>query len=110
MATELTRDRSEGTTRTPAMQRILEKVANAEELFMRDEWPYPNHASFVPSDVPEAGKEITRDLREMKTVILVYPDGTERWIEPREPGLLRRRRLRAPRLVGRLLRRAPAAR
>ncbi len=46
---------------------------------------YPNGSEFVGADVPWLGKVIAESAREGRPVVLVYPDGAERIIEPREP-------------------------
>jgi hypothetical protein len=46
---------------------------------------YPNGSVFVGADLPGLGRALARDIREGRPVVLVYPDGMERIIEPREP-------------------------
>lgn len=46
---------------------------------------YPNGSAFVGADVPYLGQSLARYVREGRPVVLVYPDGAERIIEPREP-------------------------
>jgi hypothetical protein len=46
---------------------------------------YPNGSTFVGADMPGLGRALARNAREGRTVVLVYPDGAERIIEPREP-------------------------
>lgn len=46
---------------------------------------YPNGSVFVGADLPDLGSALARDIREGRPVVLVYPDGAERIIEPREP-------------------------
>jgi hypothetical protein len=46
---------------------------------------YPNGSAFVGADMPGLGQVLARNAREGRTVVLVYPDGAERIIEPREP-------------------------
>jgi hypothetical protein len=45
---------------------------------------YPNGSAFVGADVPYLGESLARYAREGRPVVLVYPDGVERIIEPRE--------------------------
>jgi len=103
MATKLEKEtKAEAKTQwTPAQEIIW---AKNDQAITSDYWPYPNGVVFVPADVPWVGEALVRDFLEKKTVALVYPDGAELLLEPREPGLPRRRRV--PRLVGRLLGRA----
>ena len=46
---------------------------------------YPNGSTFVGADMPGLGRALAENAREGRTVVLVYPDGAERIIEPREP-------------------------
>lgn len=46
---------------------------------------YPNGSAFVGADMSGLGQVLARYAREGRTVVLVYPDGAERIIEPREP-------------------------
>lgn len=46
---------------------------------------YPNGASFVGADLPGLGEILARDALEERAVVLVYPDGEERIIEPHKP-------------------------
>jgi uncharacterized protein with von Willebrand factor type A (vWA) domain len=46
---------------------------------------YPNGAAFVGADLPSLGQILARDALEERAVVLVYPDGEERIIEPHKP-------------------------
>jgi hypothetical protein len=46
---------------------------------------YPKGAAFVGADLPGLGDILARDAREERAVVLVYPDGEERIIEPHKP-------------------------
>ena len=48
---------------------------------------YPNRSAFVGADLPDLGQTLARYAREWRPVVLVYPDGAERIIEPREPSV-----------------------
>lgn len=46
---------------------------------------YPNGSVFMGADLSDLGEALARNIREGRPVVLVYPDGAERIIEPREP-------------------------
>ncbi len=46
---------------------------------------YPHGAAFVGADLPGLGEILARNAREDRAVVLVYPDGEERIVEPRRP-------------------------
>ncbi len=46
---------------------------------------YPLGATFVGADLPGLGAILAKKAREGGAVVLVYPDGEERVIEPRRP-------------------------
>jgi hypothetical protein len=43
---------------------------------------YPNRSAFVGADIPNLGQSLARYALEGRPVVLVYPDGAERIIEP----------------------------
>lgn len=46
---------------------------------------YPDGASFVGADMPRLGEILADSASEHRAVVLVYPDGRELIVEPREP-------------------------
>jgi hypothetical protein len=50
----------------------------AIELAIEGNSPYPDRATFVDADSPNAGREIERSLDEGYAVVLVSADGAER--------------------------------
>lgn len=52
------------------------------ELLLADEIDYPNRAVFVPADLPDFGKVMGRALLRDETIVVIFPDGRERLIEP----------------------------
>lgn len=49
------------------------------------ETAYPNGARFIGADMPGFETSLHRALREKEPVVVVYPDGDVRILEPREP-------------------------
>jgi hypothetical protein len=43
---------------------------------------YPKGAVFVDAEAPFAGSAVVRNMREGQSVVLVYPDGMERIVQP----------------------------
>jgi hypothetical protein len=62
---------------TAATEIIFERVITKLEA---DEFDYPNDVVFVPADHPDFGIMIGRSLLKEKPIIVVYPDGRERFI------------------------------
>jgi len=52
------------------------------ELMLADEIDIPNRAVFVPADLPGFGEVMKRRLAEDRPIVVIYPDGTERLIQP----------------------------
>jgi hypothetical protein len=54
----------------------------AIELAIRDESPYPSSALFLDYDAPDLSNRIARAFDERISVILVWPDGSSRVLQP----------------------------
>jgi hypothetical protein len=54
----------------------------AIELAIRGRSPYPSRASFVNHDSPQLGAEIARAFDADSAVVLVWPDGSSRVLQP----------------------------
>ena len=46
---------------------------------------YPDDVVFIPADIPDFGQALGRALLERSPIVVVYPDGRERLIEPVDP-------------------------
>jgi hypothetical protein len=68
---------------TPATEVIFDRViAKLED----DSFDYPNDVLFIPADLADFGEAMSQALLEDKPIIVVYPDGRERFIPA--PGVL----------------------
>ncbi len=75
-----------GSSRTPGSILASERFdAAIEDGIAERPARYPNGAVFVGADLPGLGEIFARDVREERAIVLVYPDGEERIIEPRKP-------------------------
>lgn len=73
-------------TRTPGSILASERFdAAIEDGLAERPARYPNGAAFVGADIPGLGKVLARNAREGRPVVLVYPDGEERVLEPHTP-------------------------
>ncbi len=54
----------------------------AIELTIKGQSPYPSRASFVDHDSPCLAKEIVRAFDQQHAVVLVWPDGSSRVLQP----------------------------
>jgi len=54
----------------------------AIELVLQDRSPYPDRASFLDHDMPDLAKWIARAFDDDKAVVLVWPDGSSRVLQP----------------------------
>jgi len=54
----------------------------AIELAIKGRSPYPMRATFLNHDAPELGKGIARAFEDDRAVVLVWPDGSSRVLEP----------------------------
>jgi hypothetical protein len=70
---------------TPASEIALDRLT---ELALSDEPEYPNDTVLMPSDLPELGERLSRALEREVPLVIVYPDGRERFIAA--PALPRR--------------------
>jgi hypothetical protein len=73
---------------TPATEVAFDRMT---ELLLADEIEYPNELTFVPADLPDFGTVMLRALSKNIAIVVVYPDGRERFI----PAPSRARRLRS---------------
>lgn len=64
---------------TPATDLAFDRVA---ELIVADEIDVPNRSVFIPADIPAFGSVMKSALLEDKPIVVIYPDGYERVIEP----------------------------
>jgi hypothetical protein len=62
---------------SPATEIIFERVI---EMIENDDFEYPNDVSFIPADDSDFGRSLRRELLKEKPIVVVYPDGTERFI------------------------------
>ena len=67
---------------TAAGELAAERFRLATDLALEGKSPYPNEAVFVAADLPELGELVARHARERRPVVLVYPDGDERFLLP----------------------------
>lgn len=73
-------------TRTPGSILASERFdAAIEDGLAERPARYPNGAAFVGADMPGLGDVLARHAREGRPVVLVYPDGEERVLEPHKP-------------------------
>jgi hypothetical protein len=75
MAVKLTKD---GPVLSPASRLVDEAI----ELVLQDRSPYPDRASFLDHDMPDLAKWIARAFDDDKAVVLVWPDGSSRVLQP----------------------------
>jgi hypothetical protein len=52
------------------------------ELIVADEIDVPNRSVFVPADLPDFDAALRRERKKGRPVVVIYPDGRERVIEP----------------------------
>ena len=62
---------------SPATEIIFERVI---EMIENDDFEYPNDVSFIPADGSDFGASLRKALLKEKPIVVVYPDGTERFI------------------------------
>lgn len=67
---------------TVATDLAFKRVA---ELAVSDQDVYPDGAVFLAADIPDFGRIIYRELLEGSAIVVIYPDGRERLVEPRDP-------------------------
>jgi hypothetical protein len=73
-------------SRTPGSELASRRFdAAIEDAIAERPSQYPNGASFVGADLPGLGAILAEYAREERPVVLVYPDGSERIIEPHAP-------------------------
>jgi len=77
MATRLRRS----TTSITAAGRVMDE---AIALAIQGRTPYPRRASFVDSDAPDLAGCIAEAFDDDKAVVLVWPDGSSRVLQPGE--------------------------
>jgi hypothetical protein len=65
------------TGNTPATEIAFDRLT---ELVLSDEPDYPNDTCLLPADAPEFGKMIADSLLAETPLLIVYPDGRERFI------------------------------
>jgi hypothetical protein len=57
----------------------------AIELAIKEKSPYPSPAFFLDHDAPDLARCIAEAFDERISVVLVWPDGTSRVLQPSEP-------------------------
>lgn len=62
---------------SPATEIAFDRLT---ELALADEPEYPNDTCLLPADAPDFGKMIADSLLEGPPLLIVYPDGRERFI------------------------------
>lgn len=62
---------------TPATEIIFERVI---EMIEKDDFDYPNDVIFIPADANDFGEMMRRSLLEEQPIVVVYADGTERFV------------------------------
>lgn len=62
---------------TPATEIAFDRLT---ELVLSDEPEYPNDTCLIAADAPDFGKMIADSLLENVPLLIVYPDGRERFI------------------------------
>jgi hypothetical protein len=78
MAVKLTKD---GPVYSPASRLMDEAI----ELVLQERSPYPDRAWFLDYDAPQLGDSIAQAFDDDHAVVLVWPDGSARVLEP-QPG------------------------
>lgn len=71
--------------RTAAADLAAERFRVATDLALEGRSPYPNGAAFVAADMPRLGEVLAGYAREHRPVVLVYPDGEERFLMSLHP-------------------------
>jgi len=62
---------------TPATEILFERII---AMIEEDTFEYPNDVVFIPADHETSGAMIRDSLLEEKPIVVVYPDGKERFI------------------------------
>jgi hypothetical protein len=62
---------------SPATEIAFDRLT---ELVLADEPAYPNDTCLLPADVPDFGNRIAAALLRDVPLVIVYPDGRERFI------------------------------
>jgi hypothetical protein len=62
---------------TPATDISFDRLT---ELVLADEPEYPNDTCLIPADAPDFGKMIADSLLRNIPLLIIYPDGRERFI------------------------------
>lgn len=75
MAVKITKD---GPVYSPASIVMDEAI----ELAIQDRSPYPSRAAFVDHDTPDLARWIARAFERDHAVVLVWPDGSSRVLQP----------------------------
>jgi hypothetical protein len=75
------------TGNTPATEFAFDRLT---ELVLSDEPEYPNDTCLLPADAPDFGKMIADSLLDGTPLLIVYPDGRERFIPAPSKALPRR--------------------
>ena len=57
----------------------------AIELVLQERSPYPDRAWFLDYDAEELGESIAEAFDQDHSVVLVWPDGSSRVLQPSEP-------------------------
>jgi hypothetical protein len=78
MAVKLTKD---GPIYSPASRLMDEAI----ELVLQDRSPYPDRAWFLDFDAEQLGESIAEAFDDDHAVVLVWPDGSSRVLQPSEP-------------------------
>jgi hypothetical protein len=65
------------TGNTPATEIAFDRLT---ELVLSEEPEYPNDTCLLPADAPGFGKMIADSMLEGTPLLIVYPDGRERFI------------------------------
>ncbi len=77
MAVKLTKD---GPVYSPASLLLDEAI----ELVLQERSPFPDRAWFLDYDAPQLGESIAEAFDEHAAVVLVWPDGSSRVLQPGE--------------------------
>jgi hypothetical protein len=75
MAVKLTKD---GPVYSPASRLLDEAI----ELVLQERSPYPDRAWFLDHDAPQLGESIADAFDDGAAVVLVWPDGSSRVLQP----------------------------
>jgi hypothetical protein len=78
MAVTITKD---GPIYSPASRLMDEAI----ELVLQERSPYPDRAWFLDYDAEQLGESIADAFDDRASVILVWPDGSSRVLQPSEP-------------------------